>query len=345
MESYEVVIVGAGPGGLNCAKILAKKNKKVLVLEKDSIFGNKICGGGLTIKDLDLGIPDSIIQRKFRKITIHTPNQDTEIELDKPFIVTLDRKDLGKWMAQKARNWGAKLRLNSMVTKIEEDKVTVNNKEQISYKYLIGADGPNSIVRRYLGLKNNNSLSAFQYIIPRKFKKLEIFRDSEKFGPSYLWIFPYKNSTSIGSGADLSREIKQPVLNLKVSEIKKNLKEFCKNKIDLKKAKFQGFTINYDYQGHEFKNKFLIGDAGGFASGLTGEGIYFAIKSGEDVAKKIINKKYKCPNIKEILKTKKKEELFLRAIEINKHLTNAEYELLNLFLKSKWFGKKLVKEI
>lgn len=345
MKTYEVIIVGAGPAGLKCAEVLAKNNKKVLVLEKNPIFGDKVCAGGLTIKDLELKIPNKIIQRKFKKVIIHTPLQDTKIELDEPFLVTLDRKDLGKWMADNAKKQGAEIRLNSNVTKIDDKKIIVNNKDEIYYKYLVGADGANSIVRKYLGLENNNVLSAFQYITPKKFKDLEIFVNPEKFGPAYIWIFPYKNSTSIGTGGDLTKEVKQPILNLKISDIRKNFDSWCKKKFDLEKSRFQAFTINYDYQGHEFRNKFLIGDAGGFASGLTGEGIYFAIKSGEDVANKIINKKYKCLNIKHILEVKNKEKELLRSLEINKVLTETEWELFNLLLKMKWIDKKLVEEI
>src|SRR3989338_6031775 len=118
MEKREVVIVGAGPGGLKCAEILANKGKDVLVLEKNNIIGDKVCAGGLTLKDLGLGIPDSIIQRKFNKIIIHTPLQDTEIELEEPFLATLDRKDLGKWMAEKAKKQGAEIRTETLVKEI-----------------------------------------------------------------------------------------------------------------------------------------------------------------------------------------------------------------------------------
>jgi len=340
MENYEIVIVGAGPAGLKCAEILAKNNKKVLVLEKNKIIGDKVCAGGLTLRDLELGIPDKIIQRKFKKIIFHTPHQDTEIKLDKPFLATIDRKDLGKWMAEKAKKAGAEIRLNSEVKKI--DNKTVNKK--IKYKYLVGADGANSIVRKHLKLKTSNFELAFQYIIPKKVRYLEIFLNPDQFGPAYLWVFPYKNSTAVGTGGDMTRKLKQPIFNFKISDLRKNLEKWCKkNKFGLKKAEFQACNINYDYKGHQFRNKFLAGDAGGFASGLTGEGIYFAIKSGEDIANKIINKKYNCPNINHILRVKKFEEKLLRSFEINKTWTKIEGELINLLLKVKWVDKEVVR--
>jgi geranylgeranyl reductase family protein len=345
MENYEAVIIGAGPAGLKCAEILAKNNKKVLVLEKNNIIGRKVCAGGIALKNSDLKIPYSIIQRKFKKVLFHTPHQETEIKVEKPFIATIDRKDLGKWMTSKAKKEGAEIKINSNVTKIKNTLLVVNNKIKIKYKYLVGADGANSILRKYLNFKTDNYLEAFQYITKKKFRNLEIFINTDKFGPAYLWIFPYKNSTSIGTGGDLARKIHQHALNLKISDIRKNFDFWCNKRIDIKKAKFEGAIINYDYKGHEFGNKFLIGDAGGFASGLTGEGINFAIKTGEDVANKIINKKYQCNNIKHILKVKKFEEELLRSLELNKVWTKVEWELFNLLFKIKWIDKEVIKNI
>ena len=170
-----------------------------------------------------------------------------------------------------------------------------------------------------------------------------MFINPDLFGPVYAWIFPHKNLSLIGCMGDFKRKLHKPALNLKIPDIKKNFDEWCKKRFDIKKAKFQTAMINYDYKGYEFGNKFLIGDAGGFASGLTGEGIYFAIKSGEDVANKIINKKYDCFNIKHILHLKSFEEKILRTLEINKLWTKAEYELIVLLFKTKWFTKLGVK--
>ena len=344
MKNCDVVIVGAGPAGLRCGEILAKNGKDVLILEKNRIIGDKVCAGGITLKDLELGIPDDIIQRKFNKVIIHTPHENTEIKMKKPFIATVNRKDLGKWMVKKTRKQGAEIRINSTVTKINNREVIVNNKEKIKYKYLIGADGANSIIRRYLKLKTDGFGVAFQYITPKKFKNVEIFVNPIKFGPRYLWVFPYKNSTSVGSGGDLTRRFYKR-FNLKISKIRENFDKWCRERFDIKKSEFQAATINYDYQGHDFGNKFLIGDAGGFASGLTGEGIYFAIKSGEDVANKIINRKYNYPNIKHILKIKNFEERILKTLEINRLWTNIEWDMFNLLFKIKWIDKEMIKTL
>lgn len=340
-KSYDWIIIGAGPAGLKCAEILAKNGKEVLVLEKNKVIGEKVCAGGLTLKDLELKIPSKIIQKKFKKIILQTPLQESEIKSDKPFIATINRKDLGNWMADNAKKAGAKILINSEVTKIS-NKYVIVNKNKIRYKYLIGADGSNSIVRKYLGLKSNKVLQAFQYLSKKRFKDIGLISDPNKFG-HYVWIFPHKKFASIGTGRDLS---KQKTFGMDTKDIKNNFDNWCcKNRIDIKKSKFEASIINYDYQGFDFGNIFLVGDAAGFASGLTGEGIYNAIKSGEDVANKTLNPKYECKSINHILNVKKVEDRILDILESNKILTKVDEEIFNLILKTKLINGKFIEYI
>lgn len=337
MESYDVVIVGAGPAGLNCAKALAKINKKILLLEKNKIIGPKICAGGLTGHDLEyLKLPNKLLDFKFKEATIHTPFDKDIIKLNKYFGYTIDRKNLGQWQLSKLKNTKVIVKTNSKVTKIERDYIIINNSKRIRFKYLIGADGSTSIVRQHLGLKSKDMGLAIQYIIPsRKYKKLEIFLDSNLFGSWYAWVFPHKKYVSIGCGSNpkfLSSKRLQTNFN-------KWLKE---NKIDISKGKYQAFPINYDFRGYRFKNIFLIGDAAGLASGLTGEGIYQALISGEEIAKIIINKRYIPKKIKEIIKHKELHNRILHFLEKSGPLREVEYELLALLLKIKFIDKKLI---
>ena len=72
MKKFDVIVVGAGPAGLICAKKLSKSDLKVLLLEKEDDFGDKVCAGGLTRKGLNLlDIPDDIIEQKVYKTAVY----------------------------------------------------------------------------------------------------------------------------------------------------------------------------------------------------------------------------------------------------------------------------------
>lgn len=334
---YEVVIVGAGPAGLAAAKELANNKVNVLVLEKNRVIGPKVCAGGLTTKDFKLGVDKKIADRFFNKVILHTPLFEDEIVDKKPFVATVSRKKLGQYMAKKTEKEGAKIRIGVEVVEIGKNYIRDKSGKKINFDYLIGADGSNSIVRRRLDLEKEDEYIALQYLVKRKFKEMEFFFDANLFGSGYAWIFPHRNFTSIGCGADTKKIIDSETLQ-------KNFDKWLKdNKIKIdKNDKFESWFINYDYQGHDFDNIFLTGDAAGFPSGLTGEGMYFAMVSGIDIAKKIINPNYRQDGIKRILDIKKKHEEILSLMNFNKLLTEVEYNTLGLILKSRLLDKYLI---
>ncbi len=205
MESFDVIIVGAGPAGLKCAETLGGSKFKVLLLEKNSEIGPKICAGGLTRKDRNyLNLPDKLIEFKSNKIKFHTNGKCSEIKYAEDVIYTINRKNLGQWQLKKLKKFkNIEVRTNARVSKIEKDYVVVENKK-IAYNILVGADGSASIVRNYLKLKTKEVMIAIQSIIPnKKYREFEIFFNSKLFSTGYGWIFPHKKHTSIGCGCNI----------------------------------------------------------------------------------------------------------------------------------------------
>lgn len=337
IKIYDVVIIGTGPAGLWAAKILAKSKLKTLIIEKNAIIGPKICAGGLTFKDIVNGIPKEILECQFNEVCIKSPIQCTKIKSDYFLIGTVNRKDLGEWMKKQIENSNVKIICDQVLdVDLRKNILELKSGKLIHYKYLIGADGSNSIVRQKLGLSQNKFYVAYQYKIKKIFANLEIILDINRFGPWYIWIFPHYDHTLIGTGCDPN------VFSAKTNrrEFEKWLKE---NKIDVSDAEFQAWKINYDYQGFQFNNVFLVGDAGGFTSGLTGEGIYAAMISGQEAARKIINPSYNLKKLNLFLKNKDKHEKIVKEIQNNSIATKIKMELVLFLAKFKFINKLLIK--
>ncbi len=330
----EIVIVGAGPGGLAAAKMLAEAGKDVLVLEKNEIPGLKVCAGGLTNLELSYGIPKSILERQFNRVLLNLEGTEVSLKDSGKIMCTVRRTNLGKFQAKQAQKAGAEIRYNAKVTEISKNFVKVG-KEKIPFKFLIGADGSASIVREYLGLKSNKWAICMEYEVKGRFKDLEFIFNRKLFGSLFAWIFPYKNSAMIGAGC-YSNEIS-------AAEIRTNLDEWCAEKgYKIKGKKLIAAPLNMSYEGFKFKNVFLVGDAAGFIMDLTGKGIGPAIISGEEVARGILSSKYDFTQIEELLKIKAAQEKTRKIIATRPYLTKLCYLLMPALIRIPHINHKIL---
>jgi geranylgeranyl reductase family protein len=342
IKNYDVIIVGAGPGGLECANVLTKSNKSVLLLEKNSTIGQKVCAGGLTTKSMDfLRLPGNFGGRKFQKTVFETKYNKIIFDYGSTYIHVIDREELGKWQEKRIEGTPIEIQTNASVTKIEGNYVTINETRRATFSFLVGADGSNSIVRKFLGIKTEKVMVACQYKIEKNFPDLVVRRDSKFFGAGYAWIFPQGNFTSVGFACFP-----------KVTDLKKARENFetwlKKQSLDFSADEFQANPINYDFRGYKFGNIFLLGDAAGLASPFTGEGIYQALISGNNIARIIIDSQFRPDGILKILRERRKHLRMLWLLVIVGPLIVRPFrmfifKLLSLIVKNRYLSKYILK--
>ena len=325
MERYFAIIVGGGPGGLACARILAEQGRQVLVLERNRTIGPKVCGGGITWSGLIRRVPEGLIERSFATQYIRTPWQRTAISAPAPLVSTVNRQRLGQWMCERAEAAGARVLTDTRVCEIT-DRYVATAEQRFGYQYLVGADGSSSLVRRHLGLASRRVGLGIHYQVKGDFSNMEWHLDTRLFANGYAWIFPHNGSASVGVYTSSSKP--------GPATMQKNLHFWASRQgINLKGFSPRAGRINFDYQGWRFDNKFLVGDAAGLASGLTGEGMYPAIVSGESAARVILDPGAPCPDLEQMIAKQRRHAKALALTGRNSWCCSATMELLTLGLR------------
>lgn len=279
MKKYDVVIVGAGPGGLSCARNLSGSGLKVLVLEKSDKLGKKICSGEISPKVL----PDEKFDRghPWTRMTIGTDDTTATVKFERPFLWTIGRYEFESYLK---KDCDADIRFSEPATRITR-KFVETPKGKYQYKYLVGADGSFSAVRKYLGLPSKHIAGwAYHFIVNKPAKEFHLYWLPKSFPGSYGYVMSKSRKQTMIGVAQVSPEFDH--------EFAAKAKDWVKNRFRLKvnQLKSEAMKGNADYRGWEFDNVFLLGDAGGFLNPCTTEGIYYAVKSGEGVAKHILGR-------------------------------------------------------
>jgi len=337
MGLYDVIIVGGGPAGLKCAEVLSKSNLRVLLLEKGEVFGDKLCAGGITLKDMGvLPVPEEVIEHKISRASIHSRKRRADTLAPAPFLFTLDRKELGAYQRNLLNDTNVEVLSGAQVTGIEPGKVILKDGREYGYTYLVGAEGYASLVRRYLKLPADKKLIGFQYTLPKQDVDpvLHIFMDWKKFGSWYAWIFPHKDTMAVGCCCDPDL-----VDHLKFRD---RFHSWLKEKeIDPGKTKLESCPISYGYRGVKFDHIFLVGEAAGLASGFTGEGIYQSLVSGEEVAKMIMDPSHDPSLLQEVIKYNKDVMKVWKIFRWSGPLKGILHEFLVFLMNRKWIRDKI----
>lgn len=294
MEHYpqaDVIIVGAGPAGATAAYYLGEAGQRVLVLEKEKLPRYKACGGGLSAHTLAKWFPfsfDSVIETRPETITYAFGKRAVAIPIADRSMRMVRRDQFDAYVLSKAR---AEVRTGVAVSGVEETpegvKVKTTDGSVFLGRYLIGADGANSIVARAVGLHRRRpqcpALEAEVYVAPEILQRYAwgpwFIAGEVSYG--YLWIFPKSDHLSVGVAS----------LHPKAGELQAKLKKvMADHGISLEGVPLHGHLIPfYTRPGPLASSRTLLaGDAAGLVDPFTGEGIRLAIKSGYLAAQAIL---------------------------------------------------------
>lgn len=293
---YDVAIVGAGPAGSSAANILENAGYNIVLIDKEEFPRSKPCAGVLPPRIFsELKIPEEIAERPLDGYRIFSPSG---LNMESPFSnpgIIVRREKFDDFLVKRLNCNLNKLRITSW--EVKEDHVKIGGeKGSFKSKIMIAADGANSIFRKIAlketGLNQWDSAMAMQYEISLSNQNINErignwFEVYYSLSYGYGWISPLRDAVKVGVGG-VSDDFKK--------NTKKILDDFLETE-EIKKKITGGKIVKSEGHRIPMKGPFsklsadrllFCGDAGGFVFPGTGEGVYYAIKSGR-VAGEIIS--------------------------------------------------------
>lgn len=293
-EAYDAIIVGAGPGGATAAYFLGQAGLRVLVVEKEILPRYKTCGGALSDEMFTSVFPFSfqdVVEARPQVMAYAYRNRLISIPDPKHHLRTVMRANFDLLILSHAH---AEVRQGVRIQRIHEDaemvKVEATDGQVFTARYLIGADGANSVAARELGLRRNRQMAAAleaEVSVPdrllRRYGNMLLFIFGE-IPDGYLWIFPKSRQLSVGIGA----------LRPKPGQLQSTLtRVMARYGISLDGVTVHGHPIPITLRREKIATRraLLVGDAAGLADPISGEGIRLAITSGQMAAEAILSGK------------------------------------------------------
>jgi flavin-dependent dehydrogenase len=291
MPVRRIAIVGGGPSGALCGERLASAGFEVTLFD-EHLAWEKPCGGGLTHKALLnypflLNGPES--KKLIQQIELISPNgRRAHLCLDHP-IVIYSRAVLNGLLLDRAERAGCRIihsRVGSVDVSGESPSFTSENAIQHADFLILASGARSSFFPATRALEPADLEMTLGYFVPSSADAIQV-----KFVrglQGYIWSFPRCDHLSVGICGSLNRHTSR--------ELHQHLAQFMHEEcISADGARFYSHVLpsprahtlaSRRVAGHNWA---LIGDAAGWVDPITGEGLYYALRSGELLAESLIS--------------------------------------------------------
>ncbi len=289
----DVIVVGGGPGGAVAARALAQAGVRVLVLDQAHFPRQKPCGGSLSPKVLALGVDFSEVVEDVVMESIFTAPGESAIHhrAERPLAYMVQRERFDDLLLCRAQQAGAQVGFGYRVLRAREvdgAAEVVSDRGVFRAPLLIGADGAHGTVGRTFSRPAARIALAMdaRILLPEEAHeawKGKVLIDFGAIPFGYAWVFPKATEVSAG------------VLGVKgkVRGLPGYLDRFLDRHGSLNgERKVSGWPIPlppWSLNSVGTSRVLLVGDAGGLVDPFTGEGIYYAMRSGLLAAKAIVH--------------------------------------------------------
>ena len=307
--TLRVAVVGSGPAGSSAAETLAKAGIETYLFER-KLDNAKPCGGAIPLCMVsEFELPPEIIDRQVRKMKMISPS-NIEVDIgqtlkDGEYIGMCRREVLDSFLRNRAAKLGAKL-INGTVHGIDlptgsSDPYTIHYADHsngslegtagvLQVDLIIGADGANSRVAKAIDAGDYNYAIAFQERIRLPEDKMAYYHDLAEMYVGddvstdfYAWVFPKYDHVAVGTGT-------MKVNKSSIKDLQAGIRARAAKKLEGGKIiKVEAHPIPEHPRPRRVVGRVaLVGDAAGYVTKSSGEGIYFAAKSGRMCAEAIV---------------------------------------------------------
>lgn len=286
-KHFPVVVIGAGPAGATAAFSLASSGVPALLVDRRTFPRDKLCGGLLTLrakKTFDRvfgGDWNGLVEATAHGVQFFSPSEPLAPLEDYSTLFFTQRYHFDAALLTMAQSAGCTLHLGRAARELDpaNQSIRLTDGEVITYDYLIGADGVNSLVARALfGAAFDQKTIGFALeldipapLLPRAGPLPEIHFGVARWG--YGWVFPKRGAYTVGVGG----------LHSVNPDLRTTFERFLVSRLGtLPPQKIKGHFVPFgDFRRQPGRdNVLLCGDAAGLVDSITGEGIAFAMQSG-----------------------------------------------------------------